>query len=184
MSAMKKLIESMVLALLLLSACSKEDRSGWFVDESFSVKLVTSWGNPPIINQQDPASTVDVLQIFRVPYDNARLFTVDEIRSQQLVYETDNSADIVQLFRAARHQTADHCDSAVTTFVLFILAFDRDLMRVGILKYYPCTEKQSPLGTLQPWGSNSIWSSYEFAKTMNQMIPSSVQRGYDKAEKP
>jgi hypothetical protein len=175
---MKKLIYGTLLAVLLLSACTKEDHSGWFMDESFSVKLIHSWGNPPIINQQDPASTVDVLQIFRVPYDKARLFTVDEIRSQELVYETNDSADIVQLFRAARNGTADHCDSAVTKFVLFVLAFDRDLMRVGILKYYPCAEKQDALGWFQPWGSNSIWSSYEFAKAMNQRIPPIVQLGY------
>jgi hypothetical protein len=172
---MKKVIRITFLALLFVSACSKADQSGWFLDASFSVQLITSWGNPVIISQQDPASTVDVLQIFRVPQQKTRLFTVDEIRSQQLVYETNNSPDIVQFFRATWHRTKEFCNREAN-FVFFILAFDRDLMRVGLLKYYPCTAEED-IGSFQTWGSNSAYISPEFAKMMNRIIPSSIQRG-------
>jgi hypothetical protein len=173
---MKKIITLAFLALFVGSACSEKDQSGWFLDASFSVQLITFWGAPLIVSQQDPASTVNVLQIFRVPQRKSRLFTVDEIRSQELMYETNNSPDIVAFFRATRHRIKEHCGSAQGRFVFFILAFDRDLMRVGLLKYYPCTEEED-MGWFQTWGSNSAYTSRDFAKMMNRLIPFSIQRG-------
>ena len=171
---MKKLRATACLFVFFVCACSKEDRSGWFLDSSFAVQLITFSEEHPIINQEDPARAVEVLQIFRTPEGKDRLFTVNEIRSQELVYETNNSADILRFFRAVRTRTDERCTSTEAKFVFFILAFDRDLMRVGFLKYFPC--KREDLGSFQTWGSNSLYFSLEFAKVMNKIIPPSLQR--------
>jgi len=174
---MKKILIILTsVSLWWVLGCSREDHSGWFLDTSFSLQLVSSWGKPaPVISQQDPATAVDALQIFRTPEEEESLSTLTEIRSQELVYETNNSADIIRFFRAARERTKERCASAGARFVFFILAFDRDLMRIGVLKYYPCTRED--LGSFQTWGANSLYFSSEFSSMMNKMIPSSIQRG-------
>ncbi len=118
--------------------------------------------------------TVDALQIFRTPKGKEYIYTVNEIRSQELVYETTRPKDILALFRATRLISKDNCDITESDFVFFILAFDRDLMRVGFVKYFPC--KRNGLGYYQKWKTNSIYFSSELANLMATIIPSSLQR--------
>jgi hypothetical protein len=169
--------QSIAVAILVLTsmfACSKQDRSGWFLDSSFTDLLVSFREDKPIITKDDPATAVDVLQIFRTPKGRDALFTVDEIRSQELDYETTNPKDILSLVRAARTVSKDTCEITESEFVFFILAFDRDLMRVAFIKFFPC--RRDDLGYYQKWGTNSIYFSSELAKFMNKIVPPRLQR--------
>ena len=171
---MKKLKVILFLVVTFTLACSKEDPSGWYLDPHFSKQLISYWHERfGIPTKDDPAKPVDVLQIFRAPRDK-RIFTVNEIRTQQWVYETRDSLQIVALFRAARIESNERCDIAETDYEYFVLGFDRNLMRVGIVKYFPC--EREDLGWFQTWGSNSAYFSSEFAKMMHKIIPPNLQK--------
>jgi hypothetical protein len=171
---MKTIRTLAILALTLAAACSKEDTSGWYLDPSFSLQLVTFNEKIPAFGMQDPADAVEVLQIFRSERDQDTLNTVTEIRSKLLVYETRRSEEIQSLFRATRIETKERCNSPQGDYVFSILAFDRDLMRVGYIKYFPC--ERDDVGWFTTYGSNSIYDSSETAKVINKMIPASIQR--------
>ncbi len=167
MKASKQL--AILLLSLTLGCSSDEDKSGWFIDSSFTDRLVSHWEEHPIITQQDPSTSVDSLQIFRAPKGNQYIYTVNEIRSKDLIYETTKPEDILALFRATRAVVNDSCDSTEYDFVYFILAFDRDLMRVGFVKYFPC--KRNGLGYYQKWKVNSIYFSSELANLIEKIVP-------------
>ena len=172
---MKTIRALAILTLTLAVGCSKEETSGWYLDPSYSVQLVTFSEEVPVIVTQDPASTVEVLQIFRsIRGQKNTLDTVTEIRSKLLVYETRRQADILSLFRATRIGTKDSCDSPRGDYTFSILAFDRSLMRVGVIQYFPC--ERLDLGWTQTPGSNSVYFSLETAKVINKMIPPSIIR--------
>jgi len=163
-----------ILALTLAMGCSKEDTSGWYLDTSYSDLLVSYSEEVPVIVTQHPAHTVDVLQIFRSNRGKDSLDTVTGIRSKLLVYETRRREDILALFRAMKINTKERCDSPDGDFTFSVLAYDRALMRVGVVQYFPC--KRIDLGWIQTPGSNSVSFSSETAKIMNKIIPPSIQR--------
>ncbi len=167
-----------ITTLMFILGCTREDSSGWYLDSSFSVQLVTFSEEIPVILTQDPAKAVEVLQIFRSTRGKSDLDTVTEIRSNELVYETRNQRDILSLFRATRTGTKESCDSPKGDFTFSILAFDRDLMRVGYIRYFPC--ERNDLGWIQTPGSNSIYYSLETAKILNNIIPPSILRKISK----
>lgn len=174
---------STILAIGLLAiaiGCSKKEQaSGWYLDASFSERLISFWDDQhPIITTGDPAKSVAALQIFRAVKGKHYLYTVDEIRSLDLVYETRKSEDIVSLFRATRNRSDKECNITEYDYVFFILAFDRDLMRVGFVKYFPC--RRNDLGHFQIWGSNSLYFSSDLATALNKVISSGLQRRIDR----
>lgn len=167
-----------ILVLTFSLGCEKEDTSGWYLDSSFSIQLVTFSEKIPIIVTQDPANAVEVVQIFRSKRGKDTLDTVTEIRSKELVYETRRQEDILSLFRATRIGTTERCGSPEGDFTFSILAFDRDLMRVAFIRYFPC--QRHDLGWIQTPGSNSIYYSLETAKALNKIIPPSILRNATK----
>src|SRR5215467_4109843 len=122
---MKTISAMVVLCLMFLLGCSKQDTSGWYLDPSFSVELVRFNEEHPAFFMRDPADSVDVLQIFRSDRSKGAGYTVTEIRSQLLVYETRKREDILSLFRATRIETKERCSSIQGDYVFSILAFDR-----------------------------------------------------------
>jgi hypothetical protein len=170
-------IIAVFLTVALFLGCSKEDTSGWYLDSLFSVQLVTFNEENPVFVTNDPANGVQVLQIFRSERGKDSLDTVTEIRSKELVYETRRREDIVSFFRATRIGSKESC-SPQGKYVFSILAFDRDLMRVGFIKYFPC--ERDDIGWFQTYGSNSIYDSSETAKAIDKMIPPSIQRNATK----
>ena len=165
-----------IWVLAFIVGCTKEDDSGWYLDSFFSVQLVTPIPEIPVIVTQDPANSVEVLQIFRSKRGEEAIYTVTEIRSKELVYETRRQEDILTLFRATRIETKETCNSPKGDFTFSILAFDHDLMRVGLIKYFPC--ERHDLGWFQTPGSNSVYFSAETAKIINNIIPASIQRNH------
>ncbi|MBI4488906.1 MAG: hypothetical protein HY694_07450 [Deltaproteobacteria bacterium] len=162
-----------VLVLLILAfavACSKEGRSGWFLDPTFSLQLVSFSEFYTLRTKQDPADTVDVLQIFKANKGKDSLFNVDDIRSRAWVYETTRREDIAAFFRAARKTLPSniYCKISDSGVVYLVLAFDRDLMRVGYLKYYPCASED--LGYLTLYGTNSAYFSSDLAKIIGAIM--------------
>ena len=171
---MKTLKTVVVLALVFALGCSKDDPTGWYLDASFSVQLVTFNKENPVFVTQDPANAIEVLQIFRAERFKDTLDTVTDIRSKLLVYETRTPEDIRSLFRASRIQTQERCDSIRGDYEFVILGFDRDLMRVGYIKYYPCERDDN--GWFTTWGSKSMYFSSELAKVINKIIPLGIQK--------
>jgi hypothetical protein len=172
---MGKLITAMFLVLPFLASCSKEDASGWYLDSGFTTRLTSYWDDKyPVVTQEDPAKSVDVLQIFQVSKGKEDLYALHQIRSQQLIYETTNPENILSLFRATRVRTEDSCDINEGNFVFFILAFDRDLLRVAFVKYFPCDRED--LGWFQTWGSRSVYFSADLATLLHKILPLSLKR--------
>ncbi len=162
-----------VLALLILalaSACSKQEGSGWFLDPTYSHLLLNFSQFYALSTKQDAADTVDVLQMYKTKRGKDALFSVDEIRSSAWVYETTRREDIAAFFRAARNEVPKdtRCDIFASDVVYLILAFDRDLMRVGYLKYYPCVGQD--LGALMSYGTSSLYFSSDIAKIMSTIM--------------
>ena len=117
----------------------------------------------------DPANTVDVLQIFKTPAGEAALFDVDKIRSKEWLYETSDAEFIRRFFVDAREDDRDSdCNVTEVPDVLHILAFDRDLMRVGYLKYYQCAGEE--LGALSPYGTSSLYFSHSIAGLLESIF--------------
>lgn len=161
-----KLVSLLLVGSCILS-CTKGD-STWYVDVEYTEMLTSHWG--PELKRtipDDPARSVSVLQIFKAPKKQEAIFTVDEIRSQRLVFETRKQDDILPLFRAARIESPSECEHNEYESVYFILAFDRELLRVAIIKYFPC--KNNTLGYFQRWRSKSVYYSAELAKLMSKL---------------
>lgn len=164
-----------ILLLVFAAACTREEPSGWYIDSAFTTRLVSFWDEQsPIITREDPATYIDALQIFRTSADTKGIFTINEIRSQQLIYETVNTSVIKKFFDAARRRTNERCEKVGADFRYYILAFDRQLLRVGLIKYFPCV--QSDLGFYQRWGSNSAYFSSELSRIMKEVIPPRLEK--------
>lgn len=169
-----------VFALFILAitiACSKQGGNGWLLDPVFSHQLVSFSEFYKARTKQDPVDTVDVLQIFKANKGQDSLFSIDEIKSRAWVYETTRREDITAFFRAARNEAAadyTRCPPDGTGVVYLILAFDRDLMRAGYLKYYPCVG--DGLGFLTLYGSNSAYFSSELARLMTSIMGDELQK--------
>ncbi len=166
-----------LLSLVFAVGCSKQERSGWYLDPTFSLQLVSFSEFYTLRTNQDPAEAVDVLQIFKANKGKDALFSVEDIRSRAWVYETPRREDIIVFFRAARNVLPGnkiHCIPPDNGVVYLILAFDRDLMRVGYLKYYPCVGQD--LGALIAYGTNSADFSSDFAKIMGAIMGTELHK--------
>jgi hypothetical protein len=158
------------LILAFTFACSKNERSEWYIDPGFSNHLLGFSRHYELRTKQIAADAVDVLQIFKTNQGRDQLSSVNEIRSREWVYETTRREDIAAFFGAVRNILPDskRCNLPSSGVVYLILAFDRDLMRVGYLKYYPCAGYD--LGALTAYGTSSLYFSSDIAKTMNTII--------------
>ena len=160
----------LVCTLVVLSAIACSDRkSSWFLDQAYSSALVRPAQFSELETGTDPADTVDVLQIFRTPAGEAALFDVDEIRSKEWLYETSDAEFIRRFFNDAREDAHDaSCVATQSPEVLHVLAFDRELLRVGYLKYYKCIGQK--LGALSPYGTSGLYFSHSIAALLESTL--------------
>ena len=161
------------LAAFLTAACGQEG-AGWFIDSAYSAHLLGSAQFYELRTEADSADTVDGVQIFRTSMDDAAMFDVREIRSQEWVYETSSKEWVGSFFTAARQEAGEQCVASQTPDVLHVLAFDRDLMRVGYFRYYSCPGNQ--LGALAPYGTSSLYFSRPLA-TMLEPLARNASNG-------
>lgn len=152
------------LAILLVVIGCESESPEWFLDESYSSHLLGSSRFYQLRTGLDSAASIDTVQIFRTDLEHAAMTDLQEIRSQQWVYETSDGEWIESLFLSAREDLSESCVVTKSKHVLHILAFDRDLMRVGYLKYYPCPD--AVLGALAPYGTSSLYFSRGAARTL------------------
>jgi hypothetical protein len=153
------------IALLAVICLSCGERGSWFLDGQYSRHLLGSAEAYGLLTNQDPSETVDALQIYRTPSTGAALFEVDDIRETEWLYESSDPLLIRRFFQAARDSAdAGECNPARSAEVIHVLAFDRDLMRVGYLRYYPCPEQG--LGASSPFGTTSLY----FSRSLHAMI--------------
>jgi hypothetical protein len=116
----------------------------------------------------DSADTVDAIQIFETSYRDSHLDTVDEVRANKLIYESEEREFIDGFFRAARRAIKDQpCGILEKSQVLHILAFDRDLMRVAYFKYTDCQDQV--VGAIGRYGAGSIVLSSELATLLRPL---------------
>jgi len=165
-----------LLLLPLVAAVAGGRESPWFIDAAYSRHLLGSAQLYELRAKQDSADTVDVLQIFRTTADDAALFDVADIRSKDWVYETSSKEFIATFFSAARESSPEECVTSRAKQVLHVLAFDRELMRVGYLKYYRCPDGN--LGALAPYGTSALYFSHVLAALLEPMAdngPSGVR---------
>lgn len=151
-----------VVALIGATACGRKDP--WFIDMAYSAHLLGSAQFYELRTRADSADTVDVVQIYRTSMNDAGMFDVGEIRSQEWMYETSNKDWIASFFSAAREEAPEQCVASRAPRVLHVLAFDRDLMRVGYFKYYSCPSGE--LGALAPYGTSSLYFSHSLAELL------------------
>ncbi len=166
----------MLLLFVFLSGCSKHEEGQWYLDSTFSNHLLSFSELYRLRTKHDPMDAVDVLQIFKVDQGKAALTNVDKIRSHHWIYETSKREEIAVFLYAARNFVQDTkvgCKPS-NDVVYFILAFDRDLMRVGLLKYLPCTTDD--MGALTSYGSESLYFSPDFAKIIGRIMGSELHK--------
>lgn len=160
---------ALALLLAFFAAACSDQSSSWFLDPAYSSALVRPARFSQMEAGKDPADTVDVLQIFETPARDGALFNVDKIRSKEWLYETSNAEFIRRFFKDAREDTREvSCVATQSPNVLHVLAFDRDLLRVGYLKYYECTGEE--LGALSPYGTSGLYFSHSVATLLKSIL--------------
>ena len=157
-------------ALAVVACGDSNSSSARYLDPQYSLALLrSSWIGEEMAAGVDPGITVDVLQIFKAPAGEAALFDVDKIRSKEWLYESSDREFIRRFFVDAREDDR-HSDCNVTEApeVLRILAFDRDPMRFGYLRYYQCVGEK--FGALSPYGTTSLYFSHSIAGLLESTL--------------
>jgi hypothetical protein len=133
--------------------------SAWSIDRGYSSALLAIGQNYTVKTGQDAAMTVDAIQLFGPSDPNAHYETVEEIRALGFMFESTDRDMILRLFASIRDRIGEpDCGKGPKEVSLYILAYDRDLMRVGVLKYYDC--EGGAFGAVTAYGSGSaIFSS-------------------------
>jgi hypothetical protein len=138
----------------------------WFLDANYSHNLLGSAASYELRTGDDPADTVDAVEIYETSVKDSALLSIDEVRSFKWVFDTSNRDWIRSLFIEARSQSPESCVASQAPYVLHVLSFDRELMRVGYHKYYPCSAR---LGALAPFGTSSLYFSSSLPEVLSRV---------------
>jgi hypothetical protein len=142
--------------------------SPWSIDSGYSDALLAIGQAYKITTGQDAAMTVDSIQLFGPPDPSVHYETVEEIRKLPFLYESSDRDLILRLFASIRDRRNDiDCGKLPNGGSLFILAYDRDLMRVGCLKYYDCSN--ASLGAITAYGSGSALFSSKLREVLGPL---------------
>lgn len=166
---MKKNKSIIVLFLICLMSCMEWDSSIWDLDENYSVNLIL--GDPRLETLDTKASDpVDVVQIYRVDKESKdKILPLNILRYKQLIYEFREKDDIrrfIELSREIIRPPIEGCSyrDVKDNAVYHIIAYDRVLMRIGYIRYYPCNVKGVAYGILVPSGNEGIFDNVELIK--------------------
>ena len=158
-------ISRLVVAVLiaLVQGCgSSGNTDAWLVDEEFSSRLM----RPTLVNGEMLESsahfTVDSIQVYKIEGSMRHLDSVAQVRRHRWIWESSNPTEVATFFAAALDEVAPPEDCVVTQAdeKYVILAYDRDLMRVGLISYFACPSGE---GALDPYGSPGVTFSSALA---------------------
>jgi hypothetical protein len=147
-----RLVVSSGMTLAVLSCASPSEPVA--VDSRYSEYLSVTSREYEAAARVTPATTVKVVQIFS-PGGNDTVSLRNSTRGR-LVYETRAPGDIAAILDAIRSQEAPgSCDlSGDPAFVL--VAYDRDLPRVGLIRLYKCEAQVGAVVGVRPAGDAAI----------------------------
>ncbi len=127
------------LFLMFLEGCIRET-SPWTMDKQLSFELLQgATGYQLEHSGRDASELIDQVEIYCSDVESSHVFTVEAIRKLKLVYKTTDPATIYELMLSARTgPTEPNCFPLRGPYVLHVLAFDHDRMRVGNFIYSEC----------------------------------------------
>jgi hypothetical protein len=134
----------------------------WLVDEEFSNRLL----HPTLVNGERTKNaaylTVDSIQVYRIVGSTENSNTVSEVRRHKWVWESSSRSEVLEFFDAALAEVARPRNCIVTQSKeeYAILAYDRDLMRAALIRYFACPSGE---GALDPYGSPGVTFSKALA---------------------
>lgn len=142
-----------IIAGIASLSCNRDDEP-LFVDESYSEALTVLTEQYEAVAHSRPATTVKVVQIFAPgPRD---VVYVSDVTRGRLVYESRTPSEIEALFESL--QAADgrgNCHLGESA-ALAMVAYDRDLPRVGIIRLYECQGESGPVIGIRPLGDAAL----------------------------
>ncbi len=99
--------------------------------------------------------SVDAIQVFKTDKPQEGFRRVADVRSRKWIYETSDPIEIHKFLLAFRQRVSPNgCISVDAKSAYVVLLFDHELMRVALIKYYPCDGRD--FGALDPTGSSGL----------------------------
>ncbi len=140
-----KLLNSLLFYFILafVASCSEEHDAlaPWDLDFEYSAYVAGAVRNDLSLDKVDFISTIDGIQIYRVPDSRSDVLSLKELKKYDLIYEATEK-DIIRNFMKTLKYTGEKaipdCHKAISKNTLHVVVYDRDFMRLGYLFIHSC----------------------------------------------
>lgn len=156
---MRYCIYSTSLFFILLSCGEKQ--MPWRLDSEYSMFLTIMAPNYKAMTYSDISDTVDAIRIYRINQKHDDMYSLSELFTKELVFETKDKKFIRKIILAAQDEImhAD-CIRIQDQETYHVIAFDNTFMRAGYFIINICKGNGNEYGIVRPLqkrGGSSIY---------------------------
>lgn len=154
---------------ILSLACAQE--GVYRLDPEYSEFLTIMAGTYRVMESAEVADTVDLLRIYRVQQQHFDMYSLRQLASKSLVFQSEDKAEIRQLIRAvAERVEIPDCARERSFPLLHVVAFDREQSRVGYFTVVPCVASDQAYGQISNLRTSGVYYNQEFLAKLGPRI--------------